>query len=116
MRLAPAWQSQAVNPANTVGGHYGGHYQSRMIDKMLGHLGDHLDLSDSQRSQLEEIKVDNIESMKALKQGRREIRTDSLALDPASENYDVAVSAIADRHADLARQTALMMGAGLQRG
>ena len=91
-------------------GYHSGHHQVRMIDKMLGRLGNHLDLSDQQRSRLEEIKNDNMASMSALKQGRREIRVDSLALDPASESYDAQVSALAERHADLARQTALAMG------
>ena len=92
---------------NHDGHRYGGGHRGPGIEKMIGKLDHHLDLSDSQRSSIEDIVDANRDVMEQGRHHRRSLRKQTMRLDPASDSYDKDVAELADQIAEIARQTTL---------
>ena len=89
-------------------GHGGGHH-GPMLERMIGKLDHHLDLSDQQRASLEQVLEQNSDSARNHRQQRRALRHESMQLDPSSDTYDAQTQDIAGRIAEMARDQALLM-------
>jgi Spy/CpxP family protein refolding chaperone len=90
------------------GGHgFGGGHRGPGMERMISKLDRHLDLSESQRTSIEEIVAANRDTMKQGRVDRKTLRQKTMALDPASESYDKDVAVLADEMADMAREMTL---------
>ena len=88
-------------------GHGGQH--GPMLERMIGKLDRHLDLSEQQRASLEQVFEQNSEVARNHRQQRRSLRHESMQLDPSSDAYETQIQEIADRVAEMAHDQALLM-------
>ena len=91
------------------GSGHDGHQHGPKLERMIGKLDHHLDLSDQQRDSLESILERNSELIDSQRQERHAIRQESMGLDPTSETYAAQTEEIADRVGEMARNQALLM-------
>jgi len=86
---------------------FGGGHRGPGLERMISKLDHHLDLTDSQRSSIEEIVSANRDTMKQSRLDRKTLRQKTMGLDPTSESYDADVAALADEMAEMAREMTL---------
>ncbi len=87
---------------------FGGHHRGPMMQRMIGKLEHHLDLSDQQLESLEQIMLENKESLSDGRMAGRNLRHETMKLDPTSDTFDAEASVMADQIAELARNQALI--------
>lgn len=87
---------------------FGGHHGGPKLERMIGKMSHHLDLSDEQQSSLEQIVAANKQTMKGNRAASRSLRQETMKLDPGAENYATKTAEMADQFAALARDKALL--------
>jgi len=86
------------------GWHHNGEYGEHKVERIIGKLDEHLDLSDQQEAALQEILVSSKSVFGAKGQSRGEFRMKLMNLDPTASDYDATVTAMADEMADQVKQ------------
>jgi len=85
----------------------GGHGMKRMIKK--------LDLTEAQQAELKTLREEQKAASAPLREEMKALRTEMKALDTSSADYDGQVAAIADKKANLTRQTFILKSSARQK-
>ncbi len=88
---------------------HGGRHHGPMLERMIGKLDHHLDLSDQQQQSLQQILEQNSENISNHRQQRRALRQQGLLLDPTSDTYGPQTEELANKVAEMAYDQAITM-------
>ncbi len=89
------------------GGKHGGKKgmdKSEFMQKRFEHMSTKLGLSDTQKTQVQELMQNHRNAMKPLRDEKRALRTKMMNLDVAADNYDTEVANIAEQESVIFRQ------------
>lgn len=88
---------------------HGGRHHGPMLERMIGKLDHHLDLSEKQQQSLQQILEQNSENISTHRQQRRALRQQGMLLDPTSDTYESQTEELANKVAEMAHDQAITM-------
>lgn len=89
------------------GENHKGHFSQHKMERILSKMDKHLNLTDAQEIELQEILESNKEVFSNSRDSHRDFRNDIVNLNPTSETFDSEIAALADKAADKAKQRTL---------
>lgn len=88
---------------------HGGRHHGPMLERMIGKLDHHLDLSEKQQQSLQQVLEQNSKNISNHSQQRKALRQQGMLLDPTSDTYESQTEELANKVAEMAHDQAITM-------